>query len=94
MKVEHEVRFKLTPTEFIYFKGFARFLYDCRVISTPTIHALGKLGIRKLAHDWIEYESNALQRRNERQKVLYPHIADANNDKSNPAAPSQNNNIS
>lgn len=89
MKAHHEVRFKLTPIEYLYVKGLARFFYDCRVITTPTIHSLGKLAIRKLAHDWIEIQGNALQKRFERQKVLYPLITDGNKDKSNPAAISQ-----
>jgi hypothetical protein len=67
--VDQEVRFKLTPNEYQFLKGYSRFLYDNRVISTPSVHALAKLATRKFGHDWIEIESKALHERNERQKV-------------------------
>ena len=69
MKVDHEVRFKVTPAEYLFLKDYSRFLYDNRVIPTPSVHSLAKLATRKLGHDWIEMESKALQERNERQKV-------------------------
>jgi hypothetical protein len=69
VKVDHEVRFKVTPTEYLFLKDYSRFLYDNRVIPTPSAHALAKLATRKLGHDWMEIESKGLQKRNERQKV-------------------------
>jgi hypothetical protein len=69
LKVDKEVRFKLTPDEYLFFKGYSRFLYDNRVIPTPSVHSLAKLATRKFGHDGIEIESQALQKGNERQKV-------------------------
>jgi hypothetical protein len=73
MKADHEVRFKLTPDEYLFFKNYSKFLYDNRVIPTPSVHSLAKLAIRKFGNDWIEVENKALQKRKERQKVTYSH---------------------
>jgi hypothetical protein len=89
MKINHEVRFKLSSNEYQYFKNFANFMFDFAVIPAPSVHRLGKLAIRKLAYDWMEIEDNALQNRLERHKVLHPLNTDGNKDKSNPAALSQ-----
>ena len=74
-----EVRFKLTTAEYLYLQGLARFFYDNRIIRTPSVHSLGKLAIRKIANEWIQVQTTALQERNKREIVNVSLFADEYN---------------
>jgi hypothetical protein len=79
MAMLYEVRFKLTSTECLYLEGLARFFYDNRIIAAPTIHSLAKLAIRKIANEWIQIQTTALQKRNKREKVMVSLFPNYNN---------------
>jgi hypothetical protein len=86
MPVGPEIRFKVTPDEYRYLEGLAKFYYDNEVIPKPSVHSLGKFAIRKTANDWQIVQTTALQRRARRQKVIRSLIGDENN-KSGSASP-------
>jgi hypothetical protein len=79
MAMPHEVRFKLPVSEYLYLRELARFFYDNRVIATPTIHSLAKLAIRKIANEWIQVQTTALQKRNNREEVMVSLFPNYNN---------------
>jgi hypothetical protein len=78
MPVGPEIRFKVTPDEYRYLEGLAKFYYDNGVIPKPTVHSLGQFAIRKAANEWINQQTKALQQREQRHKVLRPLIGDEN----------------
>ena len=86
MPVGPEIRFKVTPQDYRYLEGLAKFYYDNKVIPTPSVHSLGKFAIIKTANDWQIVQTTALQRRARRQKVIRSLIGDENN-KSDLASP-------
>ena len=86
MPVGAEIRFKVTPDDYRYLEGLAKFYYDNKVIPTPSVHSLGKFAIIKTANDWQIVQTTALQRRARRQKVIRSLIGDENN-KSDSASP-------
>jgi hypothetical protein len=86
MPVGPEIRFKVTPDEYRYLEGLAKFYYDNEVIPKPSVHSLGKFAIIKAANEWIRVQKTALQQRERRHKVLRPLIGDENN-KSGSASP-------
>jgi hypothetical protein len=86
MTVGPEIRFKVTPDEYRYLEGLAKFYYDNRVIPKPTVHSLGQFAIRKAANEWINQQTKALQQRERRHKVIRSIIGDENN-KSGSASP-------
>ena len=86
MSVGPEIRFKVTPHEYRYFKGLAKFYYDNGVIPKPSVHSLGKFAIRKAANEWNNVQTRALQQRERRHKVIRSLIDDENN-KSGSASP-------
>ncbi|HKG41882.1 MAG TPA: hypothetical protein VKA98_07070 [Nitrososphaeraceae archaeon] len=86
MPVGPEIRFKVTPQDYRYLEGLAKFYYDNKVIPTPSVHSLGKFAIIKTANDWQIVQTTALQRRARRQKVIRSLIGDENN-KSDSASP-------
>jgi hypothetical protein len=47
MPVGPEIRFKVTPDEYRYLEGLAKFYYDNEVIPKPSVHSLGQFAIRK-----------------------------------------------
>jgi hypothetical protein len=86
MPVGPKIRFKVTPDEYRYLEGLAKFYYDNEVIPKPSVHSLGQFAIRKTANDWQIVQTTALQRRARRQKVIRSLIGDENN-KSGSASP-------
>lgn len=86
MTVGSEIRFKVTPDEYRYLEGLAKFYYDNRVISKPSVHSLGKFAIIKAANEWNNVQTTALQQRDRRHKVIRSLIGDENN-KSGSASP-------
>jgi hypothetical protein len=81
-----EIRFKVTPHDYRYLKGLAKFYFDSGVIPKPSVHSLGKFAIIRTANEWISVQTTALQRRERRQKVIRSLIGDENN-KSGSASP-------
>ena len=79
MPVGPEIRFKVTPPEYRYLEGLAKFYYDNDVIPKPTVHSLAKFAIRKAANEWINQQTKALQQRERRRKVIRSIIGDENN---------------
>lgn len=86
MTVGPEIRFKVTPDEYRYLEGLAKFFYDNGVIPKPSIHSLAKFAIIKAANDWNNVQTRALQQRDRRRKVIRSIIGDENN-KSGSASP-------
>lgn len=86
MTVGPEIRFKVKPHEYRYLEGLAKFYYDNRVISKPSVHSLGKFAIIKAANEWNNVQTTALQQRDRRHKVIRSLIGDENN-KSGSASP-------
>lgn len=86
MPVGQEIRFKVTPDEYRYLEGLAKFFYDNGVIPKPSIHSLAKFAIIKAANDWNNVQTRALQQRDRRRKVIRSIIGDENN-KSGSASP-------
>jgi hypothetical protein len=86
MPVGPEIRFKVTPDEYRYLEGLAKFYYDNEVIPKPSVHSLGKFAIIRAANEWQIVQTTALQRRARRQKVIRSLIGDENN-KSDSASP-------
>lgn len=86
MTVGTEIRFKVKPHEYRYLEGLAKFYYDNRVISKPSVHSLGKFAIIKAANEWNNVQTTALQQRDRRHKVIRSLIGDENN-KSGSASP-------
>jgi hypothetical protein len=70
MVVGPEVRFKLTPEDYVYCKELAKFYYDHGVIPRPSVSSLAKRGIIRIATEWIEVQSIALKIRAKRQNVI------------------------
>jgi hypothetical protein len=70
MASDHEARFKMTPEDYRYLEGMAKFYYDHKVIPKPTVHSLAKFAMIKFALDWIKVEEYALKKRKERQNVM------------------------
>ena len=79
MPVGPEIRFKVTPDEYRYLEGLAKFYYDIGVIPTPSVHSLGKFAIIKAYNEWIDQQTKALQRTERRRKVIRSIIGDENN---------------
>ena len=73
MKITHEVRFKLAHEEYLYLEGLAKFYYDHRIISRPTVHSLAMFATIKAANEWIQQQSLALEARKQRQKTTFPY---------------------
>lgn len=73
MKITHEVRFKLAPADFRYIKGLAVFYYDHHIIPRPTLHSLAKFATFKVANEWIQQQTIALEARKQRQQTNYSH---------------------
>ena len=86
MPVGSEIRFKVTPDEYRYLEGLAKFFYDIGVIPKPSVHSLGKFAIIKAYNEWINQQTKALQRTERRRKVIRSIIGDENN-KSGSASP-------
>ena len=86
MTVGSEIRFKVTPDEYRYLEGLAKFYYDIGVIPKPSVHSLAKFAIIKAYNEWQIMQTTALQRRDRRRKVIRSIIRDENN-KSGSAAP-------
>ena len=86
MPVGPEIRFKVTPDEYRYLEGLAKFYFDNKVILKPSVHSLGQFAIRKTANEWISEQTRALQQRERRHKVIRSLIGDENN-KSESASP-------
>jgi hypothetical protein len=86
MTVGPEIRFKLTPDEYRYLEGLAKFYYDIGVIPKPSVHCLGKFAIIRAANEWQIVQTTALQRTERRRKVIRSIIGDENN-KSGSASP-------
>jgi hypothetical protein len=86
MPLGPEIRFKVTPADYRYLKGLAKFYYDNRVIRKPSVHSLGKFATIRAANEWISVQTIALQQRERRHKVIGPIIGDENN-KSGSASP-------
>jgi hypothetical protein len=79
MVIGPEIRFKVTPHEYRYLKGLAKFYYDNGVIPKPSVHSLGKFAIIRAANEWNNQQTKALQQRERRHKVLRSLIGDENN---------------
>ncbi len=79
MPVGPEIRFKVTPDEYRYLEGLAKFYYDIGVIPKPSVHCLGKFAIIKAYNEWQIVQTTALQRRDRRRKVIGSIIGDENN---------------
>ena len=86
MVVNREIRFKVTPDEYCYLEGLAKFYYDNKVIPKPSVHSLGKFATIRAANEWHTVQTRALQQRERRHKVIRPLIGDENN-KSGSASP-------
>jgi hypothetical protein len=86
MAVSAEIRFKVTPDEYRYLEGLAKFYYDNKVILKPSVHSLGQSAIRRAANEWQIVQTRALQQRERRHKVIRSLIGDENN-KSGSASP-------
>jgi hypothetical protein len=86
MPVRPEIRFKVTPDEYRYLEGLAKFYYDNRVIPKPNVRSLGKFAIIREANEWQIVQTTALQRIDRRRKVIRSIIGDENN-KSGSALP-------
>jgi hypothetical protein len=86
MPVGPEIRFKVTPHDYRYLEGLAKFYFDSGVIPKPSVHSLGKFAIIKTANDWNNMQTRALQQRERRHKVIRSLIGDENN-KSGSALP-------
>ena len=78
MAVGAEIRFKVTPDEYPYLEGLAKFYYDNRVIPKPSVHSLAKFAIIKAYNEWQIVQTTALQQRERRHKVICPLIGDEN----------------
>lgn len=87
MPVGPEIRFKVTPDEYRYLEGLAKFYYDIGVIPKPSVHSLAKFAIIKAYNEWQIVQTKALQRRDRRRKVIRSIIGDENNNKSGSASP-------
>ena len=79
MAVAEEIRFKVTPDEYRYLEGLAKFYYDNRVIPKPSVHSLAKFAIIKAYNEWQIVQMRALQQRERRHKVIRSLIGDENN---------------
>jgi hypothetical protein len=79
MVVSREIRFKVTPDDYCYLEGLAKFYYDNGVIPKPSVHSLGKFATIKTANEWISVQTTALQQRERRHKVIRPLIGNENN---------------
>ena len=79
MTVRPEIRFKVTPHEYRYFEGLAKFFYDIGVIPKPSVHSLGKFAIIKAANEWQFVQTTALQQKERRHKIIRSLIGDENN---------------
>jgi hypothetical protein len=79
MVVNREIRFKVTPDDYSYLEGLAKFYYDNKVIPKPSVHSLAKFATIRTASEWISVQTTALQRRDRRHKVIRPLIGDENN---------------
>jgi hypothetical protein len=86
MAIGPEIRFKVTPHEYRYLEGLAKFYYDNKVIPKPSVHSLVKSAIIRAANEWQIVQTTALQRRDRRRKVIRSIIGDENN-KSGSASP-------
>jgi hypothetical protein len=86
MPVRPEIRFKVTPDDYRYLEGLAKFYFDNGVIPKPSVHCLGKFAIIRTANEWQIVQTTALQKRERRQKVIRSIIGDENN-KSGSASP-------
>jgi hypothetical protein len=86
MPVGPEIRFKVTPHDYRYLEGLAKFYYDIGVILKPSVHSLGKFAIIKAANEWQIVQTTALQQRERRHKVISSLIGDEIN-KSGSASP-------
>ncbi len=78
MPIGPEIRFKVTPDEYRYLEGLAKFFYDNKVIPKPTVHSLGKFATIKAANEWQIVQTRALQQRERRHKVIRSIIGDEN----------------
>ena len=79
MVVSREIRFKVTPDDYCYLEGLAKFYYDNGVIPKPSVHSLGKFATIRTANEWDTVQTRALQQRERRHKVIRPLIGDENN---------------
>jgi hypothetical protein len=79
MPVGPEIRVKVTPDEYRYLEGLAKFYYDNGVIPKPSVPSLAKFAIIKAANEWNNVQTTALQRRERRRKVIRSLIGDENN---------------
>jgi hypothetical protein len=70
MVIGPEIRFKVTPHEYRYLEGLAKFYYDNGVIPKPSVHSLGKFAIIRAANEWNNQQTKALQQRERRHKVI------------------------
>ena len=86
MTVGQEIRFKVTPDDYCYLEGLAKFYYDNGVIPKPSVHCLGKFAIIRTANEWQIVQTRALQQRERRHKVIRSLIGNENN-KSGSASP-------
>jgi hypothetical protein len=86
MPVGPEIRFKVTPDEYRYLEGLAKFYYDNGVIPKPSVHSLGKFAIIRAYNEWQIVQTTALQRRDRRRKVIRSIIGD-DDTKSGSASP-------
>jgi hypothetical protein len=86
MSVGSEIRFKVTPDEYRYLEGLAKFYYDNGAILKPSVHSLAKCAIIKAYNEWQIVQTRALQQRERRHKVIRSLIGDENN-KSGSASP-------
>jgi hypothetical protein len=78
MPIGPEIRFKVTPEEYRYMEGLAKFYYDNKVIPKPSVHSLGKFAIIRAANEWDTVQTRALQQRERRHKVIRSLIGDEN----------------
>jgi hypothetical protein len=86
MPVGPEIRFKVTPHDYRYLEGLAKFYFDIGVIPKPSVHSLAKFATIRAANDWNNMQTRALQQRERRHKVIRSLIGDENN-KSGSALP-------
>ncbi|HEX2067957.1 MAG TPA: hypothetical protein VHF08_04595 [Nitrososphaeraceae archaeon] len=79
MPVDSEIRFKVTPRDYCFLEGLAKFYYDIGVIPKPSVHSLAKFAIIKAANEWQIVQTTALQRGDRRRKVIRSITGDENN---------------
>ena len=60
MPVRPEIRFKVTPDDYRYLEGLAKFYFDNGVIPKPSVHCLGKFAIIRTANEWQIVQTTAL----------------------------------